>query len=639
MHTKRLALLLEESKTIQLHIKQLMKPLNYELHSATTLLETNKLLKENSTIEIALISLDLQSNDIEEIVDLLIKNNIAVVLLSGMEETSFKQKFLKKNIIDYIEKESMSNFNDITKILQRLDINTNQTILVVDDSSLYRTLICNLLLRHKFKILEAKDGVEALEVLEKNKDIKLIITDYEMPGLNGLEVIKSVRKTYSINELPIIVISALDTSSTIVDCLKNGANDYLHKPFSNQELYSRLYLTLSYKENLDAVQEHKNMYETLFHESSNGILLMKEGKFIDCNDAALKLLKLDLKSQLINKTPCDFSPNFQADGECSQYKRDQLNNKKTERFEWQYLQSDGTPIWIDVLRTPVTINNKDIVHVVWHDITNTKKLEEELEVLNHSLEKRVEEEIVKNSLQATQMLEQSRLAQMGEMLSMIAHQWRQPLASISSISSTLRLDIMMDNYNSDFFQKRLGSIDELSQYLSSTINDFRGFFKEDKKTELASISDIIDATLKIIGSTLQTQSINIIMNITTSQEVATYTNEIKQVILNILKNAQDALIENKIEDRTVFIDGYEQDNSIYITIEDNAGGIPDEIIKNIFDPYFSTKKKKDGTGLGLYMSKTIVEEHCKGKLSVANGTNGAQFTISLPIILQVTHLA
>lgn len=639
MHTKRLALLLEESKTIQLHIKQLMKPLNYELHSATTLLETNKLLKENSTIEIALISLDLQSNDIEEIVDLLIKNNIAVVLLSGMEETSFKQKFLKKDIIDYIEKESMSNFNDITKILQRLDINTNQTILVVDDSSLYRTLICNLLLRHKFKILEAKDGVEALEVLEKNKDIKLIITDYEMPGLNGLEVIKSVRKTYSINELPIIVISALDTSSTIVDCLKNGANDYLHKPFSNQELYSRLYLTLSYKENLDAVQEHKNMYETLFHESSNGILLMKEGKFIDCNDAALKLLKLDLKSQLINKTPCDFSPNFQADGECSQYKRDQLNNKKTERFEWQYLQSDGTPIWIDVLRTPVTINNKDIVHVVWHDITNTKKLEEELEVLNHSLEKRVEEEIVKNSLQATQMLEQSRLAQMGEMLSMIAHQWRQPLASISSISSTLRLDIMMDNYNSDFFQKRLGSIDELSQYLSSTINDFRGFFKEDKKTELASISDIIDATLKIIGSTLQTQSINIIMNITSTQEVATYTNEIKQVILNILKNAQDALIENKIEDRTVFIDGYEQDNSIYITIEDNAGGIPDEIIKNIFDPYFSTKKKKDGTGLGLYMSKTIVEEHCKGKLSVANGTNGAQFTISLPIILQVTHLA
>ena len=639
MHTKRLALLLEESKTIQLHIKQLMKPLNYELHSATTLLETNKLLKENSTIEIALISLDLQSNDIEEIVDLLIKNNIAVVLLSGMEETSFKQKFLKKDIIDYIEKESMSNFNDITKILQRLDINTTQTILVVDDSALYRTLISNLLLRHKFKILEAKDGVEALEVLEKNKDIKLIITDYEMPGLNGLEVIKSVRKTYSINELPIIVISALDTSSTIVDCLKNGANDYLHKPFSNQELYSRLYLTLSYKENLDAVQEHKNMYETLFHESSNGILLMKEGKFIDCNDAALKLLKLDLKSQLINKTPCDFSPNFQADGECSQYKRDQLNNKKTERFEWQYLQSDGTPIWIDVLRTPVTINNKDIVHVVWHDITNTKKLEEELEVLNHSLEKRVEEEIVKNSLQATQMLEQSRLAQMGEMLSMIAHQWRQPLASISSISSTLRLDIMMDNYNSDFFQKRLGSIDELSQYLSSTINDFRGFFKEDKKTELASISDIIDATLKIIGSTLQTQSINIIMNITSTQEVATYTNEIKQVILNILKNAQDALIENKIEDRTVFIDGYEQDNSIYITIEDNAGGIPDEIIKNIFDPYFSTKKKKDGTGLGLYMSKTIVEEHCKGKLSVANGTNGAQFTISLPIILQVTHLA
>ena len=631
MHRKRTALLLEDSKTIQLHVKQLIEPINYELSSATTLLDLNEFLEKNSIIDIALVSLDLESGNVEEIIDLLIKNKIAVILLSGVEETSFKQRFLKKDIVDYIEKESMSNFNDISKILQRLDTNTNETILVVDDSSLYRTLICNLLLRHKFDVLEAKDGLEALETLEKNKHIKLIITDYEMPNLDGLGVIKNVRETYSVDELPIIVISSLDKSSTIVDCLKNGANDYLHKPFSHQEFYSRLYLTLSHKENLDAAQEQKNIYETLFNESSNGILLVKDGKFIHCNDAALKFLKLDSKNQIINKTPCDFSPDFQADGECSERKRKQLNDKKTERFEWQYLQSDGTPIWIDVLRTPVTIDNEDVVHVVWHDITNMKKLETELETLNHSLEKRVEEEIQKNSLQANQMIEQSRLAQMGEMISMIAHQWRQPLSSISAISSTLSLDVMMDNYDSDFFGERLASIDELSQHLSSTIDDFRGFFKDNKIKELSTIDHILEGTLQIIGSTLQTQSIKVTINVTTTQEVSTYTNEIKQVVLNILKNAEDALLENTKEDRTISIDGYKQDDSIYIKIEDNAGGIPEEIIKNVFDPYFSTKKTKDGTGLGLYMSKTIIEDHCKGKLTVRNGTNGAQFTIILPI--------
>jgi len=108
-----------------------------------------------------------------------------------------------------------------------------------------------------------------------------------MPNLDGLGLVKVIRKKYALEQLPIIVISSLDSSSTIVDCLKNGANDYLHKPFSSQELYSRLYLTLSHKENLDIAKEQKDVYEKLFHESSNGILLMKDGFFIDCNEAAL----------------------------------------------------------------------------------------------------------------------------------------------------------------------------------------------------------------------------------------------------------------------------------------------------------------------------------------------------------------
>jgi len=229
------------------------------------------------------------------------------------------------------------------------------------------------------------------------------------------------------------------------------------------------------------------------------------------------------------------------------------------------------------------------------------------------------------------MLEQSRLAQMGEMISMIAHQWRQPLSSISAISSTLNLHIMMDNYDRDFFQERLSSIDELSQHLSSTIDNFRGFFKNNKVTEETTITNIINTTLQIIGSTLKAQAIDLTLDITGDTKINTYANEMRQVVLNILKNAEDALVDKNIVDKKITIKGFSDNENIYIVIEDNASGIPEDILDTIFDPYFSTKTAKDGTGLGLYMSKTIVEDHCQGKLNVKNGEYGAEFTIILPI--------
>ena len=143
-----------------------------------------------------------------------------------------------------------SNAKDTVKLVKRLEINQNETILIVDDSATFRLMISNLLHRHKFNVLEAKDGKNALEILKKNTHVNLIITDYEMPNMNGLELIKSIRNNYDLKDIPIIVISSVNAQSTIVNCMKHGANDYLNKPFSNGVFYSRLYLTLSYKETL-----------------------------------------------------------------------------------------------------------------------------------------------------------------------------------------------------------------------------------------------------------------------------------------------------------------------------------------------------------------------------------------------------
>ena len=238
----------------------------------------------------------------------------------------------------------------------------------------------------------------------------------------------------------------------------------------------------------------------------------------------------------------------------------------------------------------------------------------------------------KNKEQTSYMLYQSRLAQMGEMISMIAHQWRQPLSSISAISGAMSIDVVMDNYDKKFFGEQLESIDNLSQHLSSTIDDFREFFKDNKLKRESTVKKIIEGTLQIIGSSFEAKNIELIFEQKDDVKIYTHVNELKQVILNILKNAEDALIEKRDSNFKIWISWHVENEYVNISIEDNAGGIPQEIIKSVFEPYFSTKQTKNGTGLGLYMSKTIVEEHCEGILSVANTRRGAKFTIVLPDI-------
>ena len=229
------------------------------------------------------------------------------------------------------------------------------------------------------------------------------------------------------------------------------------------------------------------------------------------------------------------------------------------------------------------------------------------------------------------MLHQSRLAQMGEMVAMIAHQWRQPLNSISLTVNNLLIKCMVGNIEQEVFEAELKLIDNYSQYLSSTIDDFRGFFREDKVKELTTLTKIITSTLTIIKTSIENKRIKIIIDMDEDIEFTTYVNEVQQVILNLLKNAEDILIEREIQKPIIWINSTFKNKSLILTIKDNGGGIADNILTKVFEPYFSTKKDKNGTGLGLYMSKTIIDNHCNGKISASNDKDGAIFKILFDI--------
>ncbi len=300
-----------------------------------------------------------------------------------------------------------------------------------------------------------------------------------------------------------------------------------------------------------------------------------------------------------------------------------------EDVEWHGIiknkKKNGGFYWVKVVISPVfNIFNKKIGYSsVRMDITDTKKLEE----LNKTLEERIKKEIKKSRYKDKQLLQQSRLAQMGEMISMIAHQWRQPLAAISSTSSTIFLKAKLNKLDGSTALELSQKITDFSKHLSNTIEDFRNFFKADKKQESVDFDMIIEAGLDIVQPSLDDKKIKVITELNSHSSFVSYANELKQVILNLIKNAEDILVEKEIKDPKITIKTYEKEDAYILEVLDNAGGIPKKIMPKIFDPYFSTKTKKDGTGLGLYMSKIIVEDHCKGVLEVENYKEGALFRI------------
>ena len=231
------------------------------------------------------------------------------------------------------------------------------------------------------------------------------------------------------------------------------------------------------------------------------------------------------------------------------------------------------------------------------------------------------------------MIIQSRHAAMGEMISMIAHQWRQPISVIAMDANNVLVDIELDSLENDSLKVDITDILKQVKYLSKTIDDFRDFFKPAKIKDEVLISDIFIESFSVIAKSLENNNIEVENHFHTKIKVFIYSRELLQVIINILKNAKEALLENRENSRKIINKVYEENQNIVITICDNAGGIDNSVIERIFDPYFTTKDEINGTGIGLYMSKTIIEKHFNGSLEAYNRVDdGVCFKIKFPIV-------
>ncbi len=337
----------------------------------------------------------------------------------------------------------------------------------------------------------------------------------------------------------------------------------------------------------------------------------KSLKFIYANKSALKNIGYTLE-EMKNKTPIDIKTNITLEYFNKIAKPLLTDEIACVSFHTTHKRKNGTTYPVKVNLQSIEYKNSLSYVAIIIDMTEEEKMNKKI---------REKEEI---------MIAQSRHAAMGEMISMIAHQWRQPLGIIAMGANNIILDVQLESITDEELLEVAQEILVETDYLSKTIDDFRNFFKPNKDIEKVDIKDIFDEVYKIMGKSFESNSISIVKSFNTNKKIETYSRELIQVFLNILKNAKEVLVENTKENRKIEISVYALDSGVKITIKDNGGGIDKSIEDKIFNPYFSTKDEKNGTGLGLYMSKIIIEKHLKGTIKSQNHLTGAIFEIVLP---------
>ena len=253
--------------------------------------------------------------------------------------------------------------------------------------------------------------------------------------------------------------------------------------------------------------------------------------------------------------------------------------------------------------------------------------EKALKALNASLGERVVQEVKAHQAKDKMMVQQAKMAAMGDMLSMIAHQWRQPLNQMSYIFMNIEGAYEYNELTQTYLDEKLKEGTNLLEFMSHTIDDFRDFFKPDKAREMHRIDEVMQSAISLIQKSLEIHNITLERSFTCKSELLVYRNELVQVLLNILSNAKDVLIERKIEEPLIFVELRESEEGVIIDISDNGGGVAKEHEQKIFDPYFTTKSATQGTGLGLYMAKMILTEHLDATLTLINSEYGATFEI------------
>lgn len=365
---------------------------------------------------------------------------------------------------------------------------------------------------------------------------------------------------------------------------------------------------------IKGLKDEKIKFESTFEQAAVGIAhVALDGSWLRVNQKLCDIVGYE-PSELLNidfqtiTHPEDLETDLEFVSQMLYHERSSYTMRK------RYICKNGDIVWVQLT-----------VALVWNDDNTPNFFISVVEDVNDKV--KTEEEL---QSQEQILLYQSRMAAMGEMIGMIAHQWRQPLTVIAMEANTIILNAMMKNITIDETLTNAQKIIDMTQHLSKTIDDFRNFFSSSKIIESALVKSVIENAISLVDKSMEHNAITITRVYRSNPELLMLKRELAQVLVNILNNAKEALIVNNQGHREIRITLEENSEEVSIKIENNGGAIADNVIGRIFEPYFTTKHASNGTGLGLYMSQIIVGKHHGGKLFVSNIENGCIFSIVLP---------
>lgn len=455
-------------------------------------------------------------------------------------------------------------------------------------------ILVNKDLKVKFwnRWLEIRTGINTSNIMDKN------LTDF-YPNIDNKKLIRKITTALKLNSSTFYTPQISKFLLNIeLGKITDGVFDYMQQsititPFDIEEELVIIYIyditmisEINYQLNevKEEIEEKNEELELLLDTTMEAIILFKDDLIIDCNKIAIELFNYNSKNELLNKD----------------LKKLIINKKILEKIsdnpiEAKILREDKSSFkaLINIKNTVIKSQIFKILTIV--DISEIKRKENLL-------------------------AEQTKLAAMGEMIGNIAHQWRQPLNIISITASGTRIKKELGILSDEVLDDSLKQISETTEHLSDTIDVFKDFLKEDKEKSLFNLSQNIKNNLSLIETILKDNNIQVLLDLDNDIYIYNFSNEFSQAIINILHNANDA-IKNKFnfnDTKVIKISTRQEKNKAIIEIIDNAGGINKDIIKKVFEPYFTTKHKYQGTGLGLYMTHKIIKMSMKGKISVSN---------------------
>jgi PAS domain S-box-containing protein len=434
----------------------------------------------------------------------------------------------------------------------------------------------------------------------------------------------------------------LDEKGTVTHCTTHKRKDGTTFPVeitATQLLFQGKTLGISFVKDITerkrAIAELERT-QFLVDKSSIGIhRISGEGNILYANEYSCRTLGYT-PEELCSMTVLDIDPTFTHEKFREHRKTTHAAGSRT--FESLHRRKDGSTFPVEVTVTCLKSQGNEMGFNVSFakDITERKRAEEKLQrqkqllqELNDTLEKRVEEEVGKNREKDIMLIQQNRQAALGEMLDHIAHQWKQPLNSISLIVQELEESSLYGELTNEIVGETVGKTIAMVQHMAQTIDTFRGFYRPDKERKVFNIKESIDQALAFIAPAFRFYSIAVELDVDPGLTAFGYPKEYAQVLLNILANARDVFMSRATEKPRVIVRAFAEGNNAVVTIEDNGGGIPEAIKERIFDFYFTTNEADGGTGIGLYMSRNIIEKNMGGKLSAENTDIGARFRIEI----------